>query len=147
MYKRVTKKKFVRFQSLWKLHNKVSYGASGFCANYTTKTPLYIYYIISQSANAACIILAFWYYVIVPMRRERQRKGGRNDKRMNRTRSETREAGSIADGAQRGSTGRKIHCKGDEQTEICFQVRYCWRGDCRRASAIRAHKVKRRPSP
>lgn len=34
---------------------------------------------------------------------------------MNRTRSETREAGSIADGAQRGNTGRKIHCKGGEQ--------------------------------
>lgn len=29
-------------------------------------------------------------------------------KRMNRTRSEAREAGSIADGAQRGNTGRKI---------------------------------------
>lgn len=42
------------------------------------------------------------------------RKGGRNDNRMNRTRSETREAGSIADGAQRGNTGQRIHCKGGE---------------------------------
>lgn len=64
---------------------------------------------------------------------------------MNRTRRVTREAGSIADGAQRGNTGRKIHCKGDEQTEICFQVLYCGRGHSRRASAIRAHKVKRTP--
>lgn len=76
---------------------------------------------------------------------ERKRKGGQNESRMNRTRSETREAGSIADGAQRGNTGRKIHCKGDEQTEIRLQVLYCRRGDCRRASAIRAHKVKRTP--
>ena len=64
---------------------------------------------------------------------------------MNRTRSETREAGSIADGAQRGNTGQRIHCKGGEQTEIRFQVRYCGRGDCRRASAVRAYKVKRTP--
>lgn len=34
---------------------------------------------------------------------------------MNRTRSEAREAGSIDDGAQRGNTGRKIHCKGGKQ--------------------------------
>nr|DAY40198.1 MAG TPA: hypothetical protein [Caudoviricetes sp.] len=33
---------------------------------------------------------------------------GTEHNRMNRTRSETREAGSIADGAQRGNTGRKI---------------------------------------
>lgn len=64
---------------------------------------------------------------------------------MNRTRSETREAGSIADGAQRGNTGQRIHCKGDEQTEICFQVLYCGRGHSRRASTLRAHKVKRTP--
>lgn len=48
--------------------------------------------------------------------------------------------------AQRDNTGQRIHCKGEEQTEICFQVLYCGRGDCRRASAIRAHKVSaRRP--
>lgn len=76
---------------------------------------------------------------------ERKRKGGQNENRMNRTRSETREAGSIADGAQRGNTGQRIHCKGGEQTEIRFQVRYCGRGDCRRASAVRAYKVKRTP--
>lgn len=40
-------------------------------------------------------------------------KGGRNDNRMNRTRSEAREAGSIADGAQRGNTGRQIQMKWD----------------------------------
>ena len=61
---------------------------------------------------------------------------------MNRTRSETREAGSIADGAQRGNTGRKIHCKGGEQKNaIRFQVRYCGRGHSRRASTLRAHKI------
>lgn len=66
---------------------------------------------------------------------------------MNRTRSETREAGSIADGAQRGNTGQRIHCKGGEQKNaIRFQVRNCRRGDCRRASAVRAYKVgARRP--
>lgn len=48
--------------------------------------------------------------------------------------------------AQRGNTGQRIHCKGGEQKNaIRFQVRYCGRGDCRRASAIRAHKVKRTP--
>lgn len=42
------------------------------------KTPLYIYYIISQSANAACIILAFWYYVSVLNRvRNGKEKGDR----------------------------------------------------------------------
>ena len=60
---------------------------------------------------------------------------------MNRTRSETREAGSIADGAQRGNTGRKIHCKGDEQTEICFQMCDCVRGYYGGLPAIRAHKI------
>lgn len=60
---------------------------------------------------------------------------------MNRTRSETREAGSIADGAQRGNTGQRIHCKGDEQTEIRLQVLYCERGYYGGLPAIRAHKV------
>ena len=68
-------------------------------------------------------------------------KGGQNNNRMNRTRSETREAGSIADGAQRGNTGRKIHCKGDEQTEIRLQVLYCGRGYYGGLPAIRAHKI------
>lgn len=133
------------FQYLWKLHSKVSYGASGFCENYTRKTPLYIYYIISTGADAACIILAFWYYVSV-LNRVRATKERRTEyKRMNRTRSEAREAGSIADGAQRGNTGQRIHCKGGEQTEICFQMCDCVRGDCRRVSAVRAYKVKRTP--
>lgn len=61
---------------------------------------------------------------------------------MNRTRSETREAGSIADGAQRGNTGQRIHCKGDEQKNaIHFQVLYCGRGYYGGLPAIRAHKV------
>lgn len=64
---------------------------------------------------------------------------------MNWTRSETREAGSIADGRRGETPGEKFKCKGDEQTEIRFQVRYCGRGDCRRASTLRAHKVKRTP--
>lgn len=64
---------------------------------------------------------------------------------MNRTRSEARKAGSIADGAQRGNTGQRIHCKGDEQTEIRLQVLYCGRGHSRRASTLRAYKVKRTP--
>ena len=99
------------FQSLLKLHNKLSYGASGFCEKYTRKTPLYIYYIISTGADAACIILAFWYYVGVLDRVRATKKRGTEHKRMNRTRSETREAGSIADGAQRDNTGRKIQMK------------------------------------
>ena len=61
---------------------------------------------------------------------------------MNRTRSETREAGSIADGAQRGNTGQRIHCKGGEQKNaIHFQVLYCGRGYYGGLPAIRAHKV------
>lgn len=85
MYKRVTKKKFVCFQSLLKLHNKATYGASGFCKNYTRKTPLYIYYIISTGADAACVFLAFWYYVSV-LNRVRATKERRTEhKRMNRT--------------------------------------------------------------
>lgn len=60
---------------------------------------------------------------------------------MNRTRSETREAGSIADGAQRGNAGQRIHCKGDEQNEIRLQVLYCGRGYYGGLPAIRAHKV------
>jgi len=48
--------------------------------------------------------------------------------------------------ARRDNTGQRIHCKGDEQKNaIRFQVRYCGRGDCRRASAVRAYKVKRTP--
>lgn len=47
--------------------------------------------------------------------------------------------------AQRGNTGQRIHCKGDEQTEIRLQMFHCERGHSRRASAVRAHKVKRTP--
>lgn len=64
---------------------------------------------------------------------------------MNRTRSETREAGSIADGAQRGNTGQRIHCKGGEQTEIHFQMCACVRGYYGGLPAIRAHKIAHAP--
>lgn len=62
---------------------------------------------------------------------------------MNRTRSETREAGSIADGAQRDNTGQRIHCKGgaNKKNAIRFQVRYCGRGYYGGLPAIRAHKI------
>lgn len=60
---------------------------------------------------------------------------------MNRTRSETRKVGSIAYGAQRDNTGQRIHCKGDEQTEIRLQVLYCRRGYYGGLPAIRAHKI------
>lgn len=79
-----------------------------FCENYTRKTPLYIYYIISTGADAACVFLAVCYTVIVPDRVQATKERRTEHKRMNRTRSETREAGSIVDGAQRGNTGRKI---------------------------------------
>lgn len=78
----------------------------------------------------------FWRFDMIEIQ-----KGGQNENRMNRTRSETREAGSIADGAQRGNTGQRIHCKGDEQTEICFQMCDCGRGYYGGLPAIRAHKV------
>lgn len=145
MYKKVTKKKFVRFQYLLKLHNKATYGASGFCKNYTRKTPLYIYYIISTGADAACVFLATCYTVIVPMRCGTQERG---TERQQNEPDAMRRAFTLAvlpPLAQRGNTGQRIHCKGDEQTEIRLQVLYCGRGDCRRASAIRAYKVKRRP--
>ena len=123
MYKRVTKKKFVCFQSLLKLHNKSSYCASGFCENYTRKTPLYIYYIISTGADAACVFLATCYTVIVPMRCGTQEKGD-------------------------GTTTERIHCKGGEQKNaIRFRVRYRGRGYYGGLPAIRAYKVKRRPRP
>ena len=128
------------------MHSKVSYGASGFCENYTRKTPLYIYYIISQSANAACIILAFWYYVSVLNRVRATKKRG-TEQQQNEP-DAMRRAFTLAvlpPLAQRGNTGQRIHCKGGKQTEIRLQVLYCGRGHSRRASAIRAHKVKRTP--
>jgi len=109
LYKRVAKKKFVCFQSLLKLHNKSTYGASGFCENYTTKTPLYIYYIISKSANAACIILAFWYYVGV-LNRVRATKERGTERKQNEP-DAMRMAFMLAvlpTLARRDNTGRKI---------------------------------------
>lgn len=147
MYKMVTKKKFVRLSYLLKLHNKVTYGASGFCKNYTTKTPLYIYYIISQSANAACIILAFWYYVSVLDRVRATKERGTEYNRMNRTQCAGRSCWQYCRRWRGGITpGKESIVKGaNKKNAIRFQVRYCGRGDCRRASAIRAHKVKRTP--
>lgn len=126
MYKRVTKKKFVCFQSLLKLHNKSSYGASGFCENYTRKTPLYIYYLISKSANAACIILAFWYYVGVLDRVRATKKRG--TERQQNEPDAMRRAFTLAvlpPLAQRGNTGQRIHCKGMNKLKfvyMCFIV-------------------------
>lgn len=83
----------------------------------------------------------FWRFDMIEIQ-----KGGRNDNRMNRTQSEARKVGSIAYGAQRDNTGRKIHCKGGEQKNaIRLQVLYCRRGHSRRASTLRAYKVKRTP--
>lgn len=107
--KGLRKKKFVCFQSLLKLHNKSSYGASGFCKNYTRKTPLYIYYIISTGANAACIILAFWYYVGV-LNRVRATKERRTERQQNEP-DAMRRAFMLAvlpTLARRDNTGRKI---------------------------------------
>lgn len=143
MYKRVAKKKFVCFQSLLKLHSKVTYGASGFCENYTRKTPLYIYYIIIQSANAACIFRAFWYYVSVLNRVQATKKRG--TERQENEPDAMRRALMLAvlpTLARRDNTGQIIHCKGDEQKNaIRFQVRYCGRGDYGGLPAIRAHKI------
>lgn len=47
--------------------------------------------------------------------------------------------------ARRDNTGRKIHCKGDEQNEIRLQVLYRGRGYYGGLPAIRAYKVKRTP--
>lgn len=139
------RKKVCAFLIFVKTTQQISYGASGFCKNYTTKTPLYIYYIISKTANAACIFVAVCYTVIVPDRARATKERRTEHKRMNRTRSEAREAGSSADGARRDNTGQRIHCKGGEQTEIRLQVLYCERGDNGRLPAIRAYKVKRTP--
>lgn len=125
--------------------------------NYTRKYPMaqavfvkttqekrrFIYYIISTGADAACIILAFWYYVGVLDRVRTEKKRG--TERQENEPDAMRRAFTLAvlpPLAQRGNTGQRIHCKGDEQKNaIRFQVRYCGRGDCRRASAIRAHRV------
>jgi hypothetical protein len=122
LYKRVTKKKFVCFQSLLKLHNKSSYGASGFCENYTRKTPLYIYYLISKSANAACIILAFWYYVSV-LNRVRATKERRTEhKRMNRTQCAGRSRWQYCRRWRRGITpGEKFKCKGMNKLKFVYR--------------------------
>lgn len=118
----VAKKKFVRFQSLWKLHNKVSYGASGFCENYTRKTPLYIYYIIGTGADAACVFLATCYTVIVPMRCERQRKGGRNDNRKNRTQCAGRSRWQYCRRWRKGGTpGKESIVKGMNKLKFVFR--------------------------
>lgn len=122
MYKRVTKKKFVCFQSLLKLHNKSSYGASGFCENYTRKTPLYIYYIISKTANAACIILAFCYDVVVPIRCERQRKGEQNENRMNRTQCAGRSRWQYCRRWRKGGTpGKESIVEGMNKLKFVFR--------------------------
>lgn len=85
------------------------------------KTPLYIYYIISQSANAACIILAFWYYVSVLNRVRNTRGEGKTDKRMNRTQCAGRLCWQYCRRWRGGITpGEKFKCKGDEQKKMRF---------------------------
>lgn len=76
----------IEYKTYTKGLRKKSLCVFNLCENYTTKypmaqavfvkttqekTPLYIYYIIVTGADAACIILAFCYTVIVPMRCER----------------------------------------------------------------------------
>ena len=113
-----------------------------FCENCTRKTPLYIYYIISQSANAACIILAFWYYVGVLDRVRATKKRGTEHKRMNRTQCAGRLRWQYCRRWRGGITpGEKFKCKGVEQTEIHFQMCACVRGYYGGLPAIRAHKV------
>jgi len=40
-----------------------------------------------------------------------------------------------------GTPGKESKCKGDEQTEICFQMCNCVRGYYGGLPAIRAHKI------
>lgn len=47
--------------------------------------------------------------------------------------------------ARRDNTGQRIHCKGGEQTEICFQMCDCGRGYYGGLPAIRAHKIAHAP--
>ena len=122
MYKRVTKKKFVCFQSLLKLHNKSSYGASGFCESYTRKTPLYIYYIISKTANAACIILAVCYTVIVPDRVRATKERRTEHKRMNRTQCAGRSCWQYCRRWRKGGTpGKESIVKGMNKLKFVFR--------------------------
>ena len=113
----------MRFKSLLKLHNKATYGASGFCENYTTKTPLYIYYIISKTANAACIILAFWYYVSVLNRVQATKKReGQTDNRMNRTQCAGRSCWQYCRRWRKGGTpGKESIVKGANKLKFVFR--------------------------
>ena len=114
----------IEYKTYTKGLRKKSLCVFNLCENYTIKQPMaqavfvkntqqkrrFIY--ITFKARAQTPLALFWRFgtmYVYSIECERQRKGGRNDNRMNRTRSETREAGSIADGAQRGNTGQRIH--------------------------------------
>lgn len=101
------------------------------------KTPLYIYYIISKTANAACIILAFWYYVSVLNRVQAPKKRG--TERQENEPDAMRRAFMLAvlpTLARRDNTGQRIHCKGDEQKKCdsfsgaLLWARLLWRASC-----------------
>ena len=66
----------IEYKTCTKGLRKKSLCVFNLCENYTRKTPLYIYYLISTGANAACIILAFWYYVGVLDRVRATKKRG-----------------------------------------------------------------------
>ena len=130
-----------------KITQESTYGASGFCENYTRKTPLYIYYIISTGADAACIILAGCYTVSV-LNRVRATKERRTEhKRMNRTQCAGRSCWQYCRRWRKGRTPGKesIVKMANKKNAIHFQVRYCWRGYYGGLPAIRAYKVKRTP--
>lgn len=69
-------------------------------------------------------------------------KGGQNTRE--RTGREAKPAKlAVLPTGRRGETpGKESIVKGaNKKNAIHFQVLYCGRGDCRRASAIRAHKI------
>ena len=79
----------------------------------------------------------FWRFDMIEIQ-----KGGQNDNRMNRTRSAGRSCWQYCRRWRGGIIpGKKFKCKGDEQTEICFQMCDCVRGYYGGLPAIRAHKI------
>lgn len=77
------------------------------------------------------------------MRCERQRKGGRNDNRMNRTQCAGRSRWQYCRRWRKGGTpGKESIVKGmNKKNAIHFQVLYCGRGYYGGLPAIRAHKI------
>lgn len=107
------------------------------------KTPLYIYYIISKTANAACIILAFWYYVGV-LDRVRATKERRTERQQNKpdAKRNPRSWQYCRRGAEGKHRAKNSNVKGmNKKNAICFQMCYCGRGYYGGLPAIRAYKV------